>query len=197
MSEQIDISQLPTALEIVQQYIKLRDYKEKREKEFAKDSALSDEDAECLRDVRQLASLLEDTEANDIAALPWAEMPGLLTHLCDRLEELATPMSQYAEAMTTLAGCAQMILQATGQKALSTDAGTAYCSDTLSVKLEDREAFLTFVRAHNAWQFITNHISKEAVKEWLDMPGQDGKPANVLPPGISTEWITKVLFRKS
>jgi hypothetical protein len=175
----------PTAEEIVAQYIKLRNIVETRKKEFEKIGA-SEADQELIARARiageraqtslQIGDFLTIADCIDIA---------------NRLEALLTPLCQYTEAMTALEGAANMLMTATGQKALSTTAGTAFYKSVMSVKNEDPEAFLAFVREHQAWGALTAHVRKEFVEEWMD--SHEGHP----PPAISVERFRRVEFRKA
>jgi hypothetical protein len=104
----------------------------------------------------------------------------------------AEEMEPYTAAMKTLEAAADAMLKATGQKALSTVHGTAFYNHTLSVTCEDPKTFLDFVFQRGARQFLTSHVAKDAVKEYMDGPGQ-GNP----PPGVKTQGIVKVQFRKA
>jgi hypothetical protein len=106
-------------------------------------------------------------------------------------KEQAEALKPFTEAMTALEGAANMLMTATGQKALSTNAGTAFYKSVMSVKNEDPEAFLAFVREHQAWGALTAHVRKEFVEEWMD--SHDGHP----PPAISVEKFRRVEFRKA
>ncbi len=101
-------------------------------------------------------------------------------------------MAQYKDAMQALAGAADQLMKETQQKALSTESGTAYYSHTLSVICADAQAFLDFVFQHNARQFLTAHVAKEAVQAYMDGPGQ-GHP----PPGVKVQPVVSVNFRKA
>jgi len=67
--------------------------------------------------------------------------------------------------------------------------GLAYRNIKTSASVADRAAFLAFVQKNNAWDFVTNAISKEAV---------DGYVAehNDLPPGVNYTQIVTVGFRR-
>ena len=99
-------------------------------------------------------------------------------------------MKPYADAMQALEGAADLLMKQTGQKALSTQHGTAYYSNGLSVSCEDRDVFLDFVFSHNARQFLTTHVAKEAVQAYMEPEGQ-------IPPGLKVQPVIKVNFRKS
>lgn len=75
----------------------------------------------------------------------------------------------------------------------SCDAGTAYRSTLLNLKVEDREKLLDFCNEN--WDSIGNELlmvsaQKDAVKTWLDE--HEGSP----PPGIGISFFTRVNIRK-
>lgn len=69
--------------------------------------------------------------------------------------------------------------------------GTAFRQQWTSAKIADRETFLDFVIDNNERQFLTAHVAKEAVKEYLD------EHQGALPPGV--DWSTgyKTIVRKA
>jgi hypothetical protein len=113
-------------------------------------------------------------------------------------------LEPYLTALDTLEAAADLLMKETGQRALSTEAGTAFYVTTKSVTIdpepvlddegEEREAhsvFLDWVWKFNARQFLTRHVAKEAVEIYMDGPGQ-GHP----PPGVKITPVTAVQFRK-
>lgn len=174
----------PTAEEIVAQYIKLRNIVEARKKEFEKIGA-SEADLELIARCESVAHCGANQDAGDFLT------DSDCRDIANRLRQLLTPMCQYTEAMTALEGAANMLMTATGQKALSTNAGTAFYKSVMSVKNENPELFLEFVREHQAWGALTAHVRKEFVEEWMD--SHEGHP----PPAISVEKFRRVEFRKA
>jgi hypothetical protein len=79
-----------------------------------------------------------------------------------------------------------------GKSSFACDAGTAYLSHTLSVKVADREKFLDFVRASEAWEFLDVGVLKAPVKAWMEQ--HPTSPTNTI--GLSTEPIVKCHIRK-
>lgn len=115
---------------------------------------------------------------------------------------LAERLKPYQEAMTTLEACAALLMQQTKQRALSTQAGTAFPKTHLSVTCENRDAWLDFVweqaasaaqpeDVERAWSGVTNHIAKEFVETWMET--HEGRP----PPGVKVVKIVKIQFRKA
>lgn len=77
-------------------------------------------------------------------------------------------------------------------KSIGTEHGTAYQSQQLRVKVVDRPVWLMWL-AENPLvipTFITNHVSKEAVKAHLDLHKTN-------PPGIETSRFIQCNIRKA
>jgi len=71
------------------------------------------------------------------------------------------------------------------------DIGTAYRSTIMQTRVVSREDFLDFVFDGRHEGFLTNAVSKEAVKEYLEMH------AGQLPPGVDVTYLNKVNFRRA
>ena len=61
----------------------------------------------------------------------------------------------------------------------------------LSTKVEDREAWMTFVFEQGDDSFITNHVAKEAIEQYMD--DHEGEA----PPGIKVESMLSLRFTKA
>lgn len=101
-------------------------------------------------------------------------------------------MKPYTGAMTALSAAADALMKQTGQVALKTEFGTAFPSTTMSVTVDDSVAFFNWVFQFNARHFLTSHVSKDAVANYMDGEGE-GHP----PPGVKTEKVTNINFRKA
>lgn len=174
-----------TAEQIITQYIKYRDYVKARTKEF-KETGATGADLDLIAELRRAYGEIMHTAGGFQA---WAD---LMAVAVERLEQLTTPIAAYEAAMATLEGMASDMLKDTGQKALSTEAGTCFYVRSVSVTCDDHEAFLNWVWQFNARQFLTRHVAKEAVEIYMDGPGQ-GNP----PPGVKVTPVVGVQFRKS
>jgi hypothetical protein len=75
----------------------------------------------------------------------------------------------------------------------SVNGGTAYLSNTLSVKVDDRDIFLDFIRANEAWEFLDARPYKDPVKEWI--AANPTHSTAII--GLTTEWIVKCNIRNS
>jgi len=171
-----------TALQIVEKYLALRNYVKARTDEFQKIGA-TEADQELIARARA-ASKAEDptdflttSDCRDIA---------------QRLEQLLTPMSEYTGAMEALEALADSMMTETKQKALSTESGTAFRVNKQSVTCADPAKFLDWVFQFNARNFLTSHVAKDPVIEYMEGPGE-GHP----PPGVKVTPVTEIQFRKA
>ncbi len=98
-------------------------------------------------------------------------------------------LKPFNEAMAKLADLMLARLNERGADNTKTPVGTAYKSRQVSCTMADRDAFLNYVQEHAAWSLVTNHVSKEAVSEIIDLTGSP-------PPGVSYEARVVVNFRK-
>lgn len=163
-----------TADQIVKKYIELRDYIKARTKEFNETGATVEDCV--LIDTLRNANMVEIVNVAPIIAA--------------RLEQLLTPMKAFRDGMELLEGLAAAQLKETRQTALNTEYGTAFPVTKYRTTVADPETFHAWVRATHAWQFLTNHVSADAVDEWME------KNKGVPPPGVSVEGYTAIQFRK-
>jgi hypothetical protein len=108
----------------------------------------------------------------------------------------AVLVKQQAEALVPydngMAAIADAMLQRLNERSAAsskTEAGTAYKKLSASATVEDRDAFLDYVRKHDAWGLLTNHVSKEQVEAIIETTGSP-------PSGVKTSSVIKVHFRK-
>ena len=116
----------------------------------------------------------------------------LRNFIAARQEAFDKEMEPYHAAMKALEDWGQGVLnQLAGdddaKASLATPQGTMYRKKTLSVKVDDREAWFQFIFEANREAFLTTAVSKEAVVEYMDKYKSE-------PPGIATSWIRKTLF---
>ena len=100
-------------------------------------------------------------------------------------------MKDYTDAMEMLEGVAAAMMKATGQRALSTDHGTAFPVTGTSVRCTDAEAFRAWAQANAAWHFFTNNVVKDEVLAYMEK--NEGRP----PPGLTVDGYVSIQFRKS
>lgn len=122
--------------------------------------------------------------------------------LADKVKEIterhdkakADELAPYLEAITKMDGVLTDILLKLspdeGRRNISTEAGTVYRNRLVRVKVEDREKFMEFVFNTGSEQFLTNHVTKEPVIEYMDE--HQGLP----PPGIHHEVIWQTIVRR-
>ncbi len=78
----------------------------------------------------------------------------------------------------------------TGVESARTPAGTAFKSIKSSVRVDDRDAFMAFVRDTDGWAFLEAKANKSTVDEYL-------KVNEALPPGVSLSRVATVNIRRS
>ena len=100
-------------------------------------------------------------------------------------------MKPYKEALRTLTTTAGVVLQEQGLQNFKAEGeGTAYLQHGLSVKVDNREAFLDFVITQNHPEFLDAGVLKDPVRDYLDKH-------QAPPPGVKTENFVKCLIRRS
>jgi hypothetical protein len=77
-----------------------------------------------------------------------------------------------------------------GMDSAKCEAGTAYRAVKSSATVNDMDAFLAFVRANDAWQFLEKRVAKTQVDEYV----QEHKD---LPPGITYNRIASLNVRRA
>ena len=100
-------------------------------------------------------------------------------------------MKPYKDGLKTLEGFAALFARQTGQSALKAMSGTAFPVTQTRVKCLDRDVFLDFVFGTEAREFLTAHVAKEAVKQFMD--SNEGRP----PPGVGVETEINWQFRRA
>jgi hypothetical protein len=97
----------------------------------------------------------------------------------------------FKDAVTTIKAVLQQRLIERGANHTATDAGTAYLSDILNVKVVNRSAFLLYVYMQGGDDMLLASAQKDAVKTYMQM--HDGQN----PPGVETSVFTKINIRRS
>lgn len=80
-------------------------------------------------------------------------------------------------------------MQRQGLKSLPTQAGTAYATQRLSVTAADKEAFLDYIKTHDAWYLLDARPMKTAVETFMDEHGD-------VPPGLNISRAVVCNIRK-
>jgi hypothetical protein len=119
------------------------------------------------------------------------ELDAWLKHETKRMNEYFKPT---ADMITTLDNEILARLNSVGTDSFKTEHGTAYKSNILNVKVENRDELVDWALEH--WDDGGNEMlmvsaQKDAVKNYMD--GNEGKP----PPGTSTSWFTRVNIRRT
>lgn len=78
----------------------------------------------------------------------------------------------------------------TGQQSAKFGAGTVFIKQRTSDKVFDREAFLDFVKEHDAFDFIENRVNKSALDQFVE-------DNNDLPPGVTRNTESVINIRRS
>ena len=117
-----------------------------------------------------------------------------------RTEQFDEEMKPYKVAMETIeAGIKKQLLDHK-LTSFKSDYGTAYLSHVLSVKVDNSEKFLEFVKQGN-WDFLDARPRKEPVKKWMDEHSAEIEgdfrlmtPTSTI--GLNTTWIANCNIRK-
>lgn len=99
-------------------------------------------------------------------------------------------LSPYNKSLIALEGAITQVMIEQGHESIKTENGTAYRTRIMSTKVADRDSFLDFVFNGNERAFITNAITKDAVKDYME------EHQNNPPPGVDVTYIHKTNFRK-
>jgi hypothetical protein len=70
------------------------------------------------------------------------------------------------------------------------DVGTVFKQDVHSVKINDWDAALTWIKDNGAWEFLEKRLAKSAVQDFA-------QSTNELPPGVELSTTVEVRIRKS
>lgn len=99
-------------------------------------------------------------------------------------------LAPFTDRMNKLEAVFQKLMTDNNLENLKTDGGTAYKSEQDSVKVEDWDMYLAWVRENEAWHFLEQRATKASVKELLESEG-------TLPPGVSRKSSIKINVRRS
>lgn len=132
------------------------------------------------------------TEPTDLALIE--RYNALKGHVATQKEAFDNYLKPYMEGMESIENELLKRLNDRGADNTKTDAGTAYKSTLLNVKIVSREKFLDYVLEN--WDVIGNDMlmanaQKDAVKQFLE--NSNGVP----PPGLECSWFTRINIRKS
>jgi hypothetical protein len=102
----------------------------------------------------------------------------------------ATRMKPYKQGLIDLANALALYAKEQNLSVVKTLSGSAFPTEQLRVKCSDRDTFLEFVFSNNARQFLTAHVSKEAVRDFMNL--HDG----TVPPGLETDKFIEWQVRR-
>lgn len=109
--------------------------------------------------------------------------------LRDKAAQLKKDRDEVKHEMEQLEGLLLKAFQHLGVDSTKTEFGTAYTTHRTSVKVEDKEAFMKFVRERGEWELLEARASKLAVEHYQEING-------TLPPGVSTQEEVVVNVRQ-
>ena len=102
----------------------------------------------------------------------------------------AEALKPYDEALAKLEAEALRILSDTGVESMKTSAGTVYQSVAMSVTVQDKSAFMDYIKVHQAFDLLDVRANKTAVQDFVT-ENQD------TPPGVVIRREMKVGFRRA
>lgn len=102
----------------------------------------------------------------------------------------AEAMKPYDEALAKLEAEALQILSDTGVESMKTSAGTVYKSVATSATVQDKSAFMDYIKEHQAFDLLDVRVNKTAVQDFIT-ENQD------TPPGVVIRREMKVGFRRA
>lgn len=113
--------------------------------------------------------------------------------VASRKEAFEVELKPYVEGMATIENEFLRRLDERGADNTKTEAGTAYKSTLLNVKVIDRDAFMKYVSTY--WEnggsdMLIVSAAKDAVKQYIETN-------KVEPPGIETSQFTRINIRRS
>lgn len=114
----------------------------------------------------------------------------LRTAVETKTKEFEASLTPYKDAMVAIEGAVTQQINDLGGQSIKTEQGTAYRTTTLGVKVADRELFMDFVFDGRLESFLTNHVAKEAVTEYIEKH-------QAPPPGVDVVHVHKTNFRKA
>jgi hypothetical protein len=105
-------------------------------------------------------------------------------------EEFKKSLQRPMEAMDKLEAELLEYLNTSGANSLACDAGTVYKNTQLSATVENREAFMDYIRKHDVWEALDVKANKSFVKDFME---EHGQPL----PGLKVSQLATVGIRRS
>lgn len=109
--------------------------------------------------------------------------------LREKAAQLKKERDEVKHQMEELEGLLLKVFNHLGVDNAKTEFGTAYTTHRTSVKVDDKEAFMRFVREQGLWELLEARASKLAVEHYQEINGD-------LPPGVSTQEEVVVNVRQ-
>jgi hypothetical protein len=94
------------------------------------------------------------------------------------------------DAMNKCKAWIQQQLQDQGLKNFSGESGIAFLQTNTSVKVQDFDALLEWIKENDAWAFLEKRVSKSVVEDFIEAHAE-------MPPGVSVSSEIDVHVRKS
>lgn len=113
----------------------------------------------------------------------------LLVHIEQEDTAHDTRMKPFRDGVKAILAELLKRLQTDKLKNVKTDYGLVYQHQSVSVKVDNRDAFLQHVTSTGAWDMLDARALKDPVKEYLD--SHDG----VAPPGVKVEGAVSARIR--
>src|SRR5690606_7564827 len=99
--------------------------------------------------------------------------------------EFKKSMERTNQAMEVLEAQLLDELNTSGANSLSCPSGTVYKTIQMSTSIDDRPAFLAYVRASGEWEALDAKANKTFIKEYMDKN-------NDVPPGVKVTQLATV-----
>ena len=113
--------------------------------------------------------------------------------VASRKEAFEAELKPYVDGMSTIENEFLRRLDERGADNTKTEAGTAYKSTLLNVKVVDRDAFMKYVSTYynqGGSDMLIVSAAKDAVKQYVETNKVD-------PPGVETSQFVRVNIRRS
>jgi hypothetical protein len=111
--------------------------------------------------------------------------------LRDYVKAKEEELKPYTEAMDLIAAQLGQKMRDNGVESFKTEHGTAYKTQTLSVKTADKDAFVRYCIGEEKWDLVDFRPAKSGVEEFM------AQNNDTPPPGVDVALVTNVRVRRS
>lgn len=111
--------------------------------------------------------------------------------LRDYVKAKEEELKPYTEAMELIAAQLGQKMRDNGVESFKTEHGTAYKTQTISVKTADKDAFTRYCIGEEAWELVDFRPAKSGVEEFM------AQNNDTPPPGVDVALVTNVRVRRS